>query len=437
MMLRRISSIPASLLFLISVHAAAQTPPVQRLTLQEAEALALKNHPQVLAAQAVLSEANQAVVENRAAYYPTIQGDLTGSQAPPQTRVGAGFMTDSRLFNRFGQGITFSQLITDSGRTSNLVASSRFDAQASQQNYQATRYDVLLRVNQAYYEVLRAQALVRVAVETVAARQLLVDQVNALAKNNLRSQLDVSFAEVNLAEARLLQIRSEDRVRQAFADLTRALGEQHVVDYTLTEDPLPPSPPADAENLVQQALAQRPEAVSLRLRSEAAYKFETAEKDLSYPTVSVMGVAGALPLVNQQTAPRLIPNYYEGAALNVEIPVFNGHLFSARRQAAHYRALAADQQLRDTEQRIARDVRSAWASSTTAYQQLDVTAQLLRRATLALPLAQGRYARGLSSIVELTQAQLNLTQAEIENTSAKYDYQTQFAVLQYATGALR
>ena len=98
-----------------------------------------------------------------------------------------GYLSASRLWDRFGQGITLSQLITDSGRTRNLVASSRLQAQASSQQYQATRYDVLLRVNQAYFQALQAQALVKVADETVAARQLLVDQVTSLAQNKLRS----------------------------------------------------------------------------------------------------------------------------------------------------------------------------------------------------------------------------------------------------------
>ena len=78
----------------------------------------------------------------------------------------------------------------------------------------------------------------------------------------------------------------------------------------------------------------------------------------------------------------------------------------------------------------------AWSGEVTAFQRIDVTAQFLRQAALALDLAQGRYNLGLSSIVELTQAQLNLTQAEIENLSAKYDYQNQYSVVQYTVGAL-
>jgi outer membrane protein len=407
-----------------------------QLTLKDAEALALKNHPQVLAARATLLELNQLVVETRSAYYPTLDAALTGSGGNPQSRIGAGYLAASRLFDRLGAGISLSQLITDSGRTPNLVASSRLQAQASQQTYEATRYDVLLAVNQAYFSALRAQALVKVADETVAARQLLADQVSALAKNKLRSQLDVSFADVNVSEAKLLLLRAQNQVQAAFAELTRALGAQQELNYKLTDEPLPPNPPSDADSLLTQAFTNRPDLLSLQLQRDAAVKFARAERDLSFPTVSLVGAAGAIPEMKQILSTN-VPDNYEGAALNVEVPIFNGHLFAARREAARYQARAEDQKVRDLQERIARDVRVAWSSSKTAFQNIDVTAELLREASLALDLAQGRYNLGLSSIVELSQAQLNLTQAEIENLNAKYDYQSIYAMLQYTMGLLR
>ncbi|HXM41118.1 MAG TPA: TolC family protein [Bryobacteraceae bacterium] len=414
-----------------------QTPATPlSLTLQDAEALAIKNHPQVQAAQLNYQASQQAVTEARAAYYPTLEGDVTGSQANPQARIGAGYLAMSRLWDRLGGGVTLSQLVTDSGRTRNLVASSRLQAQASSQTYQATRFDVLLRVNQAYFQALQAQAVVKVANETVAARQLLVDQVTSLAQNKLRSQVDVAFASVDLAQAKLMLIRAQDGVQQAFADLTRALGLDRQQMYKLNEEPLPPSPPADSVDMVTQAFKQRPELAGLRLERESAYRFERAERDLSLPTVSLIGVGGFIPYIHQlNTVPT--PAEYESAAVNVEIPIFNGGLYTARREAARLKAQAADQRVRDLEESVARDVRVAWSDSLTAYHQLDVTAELLREATMALDLAQGRYNLGLSTIVELTQAQLNLTQAEVENLGAKYDYQKSYAVLQYATGMLR
>ena len=146
-------------------------------------------------------------------------------------------------------------------------------------------------------------------------------------------------------------------------------------------------------------------------------------------------MGGGLPYLDQN--PRVAPHGYEGAAVNVDIPIFNGHLFSARKQAAHYEAQAADQRVRNLQQQVERDVRGAWISASTAYQRIPVTEELLKQAQLALELAQGRYNLGLASIVEITQAQLNLTQAQIENVTADYDYQSAYAELQYTIGALR
>jgi len=423
---------------------AAQNPPMQnpapqslpKLTLQQAEALAIQNHPQIQAAQNEVNYSNQQIVENRSAYFPNVTGDLTGSQGNDLARIGAGDLSASRLFDRFGQGVVVRQLITDSGRTSNLVGGSRLQAQAAAQNAQATRYDVLLQVNRAYFDVLHAQAVVKVAEETVAARQLLSDQVTELARNLLKSQLDVSFAEVNVSEAKLLLLRAQDSVQSALAELGRAIGSDQPANYQLVDEPLPVGPPATTDQLVAQALGSRPELAGLRFSRDAAYRFADAEKDLSRPTVSLVGVGGFLPFINAP-ANSPIPAEYEALAANVSIPVFNGHLFSARREAAVQRAMESDQRLRDEQQRISRDVRVAWSSANDAFLRIDVTAQFLRQAALALDLAQGRYNLGLSSIVELTQAQLNLTNAEIENLNAKYDYQTQYSALQYTIGQLR
>jgi outer membrane protein len=271
----------------------------------------------------------------------------------------------------------------------------------------------------------------------VAARQTVSDQVTTMYNNKLKSEVDVAFANVELSRAKLMQLQAQDQVEEAFAELTRALGSQDAATYRLAEEPLPPSPPLKPEDLVQQALSARPELASLKMSRDAAYKFERAERDLSLPNASFVGVGGYMPYIDQITLPRVIPREYEGAAVNLQIPVLNGGLFKARREEAHNRAMEADQKLRNEAEAVARDVRTAWASASVAYQRLDVTAELVREATLARELAQHRYQLGLSTIVELTQALLNLTTAEVENVNAKYDYQTQFAALQYATGALR
>jgi outer membrane protein len=424
----------AALFAALCVTAAAQTLPM--LTLQQAEALAIKNHPQIQAAQNEVNYANQQIIVNRAAYYPGVTADITGSQGNDLARIGAGDLPSSRLFDREAEGVEVQQLITDFGRTRSLVSSARFQAQAAVQNSQATRYTVLLDVNRAYFDVLRAQAAVKVTEQTVAARQTLDDQITELARNKLRSQVDVSFADVNVSEAKLLLLRAQDSVMGAVAELGRAMGSDQPANYQLTDEPLPPAPPGTADSLVMQAIDNRPELASLRAARDAAQRFADAERDLKRPTVSAVAVGGYMPYINTPVQSP-VPSEYEGVGANVSIPIFNGHLFSARQEAAYQRALESNQQLRNRQQQISRDVRMAWASAFDAYQRIDVTAQFMRQASLAMQLAQGRYDLSLASIVELTQAQLNVTQAEIENLNAKYDYQTQYAALQFTLGLLR
>lgn len=406
------------------------------LTLEQAQQMALTNHPQIQAAQHEAAYSAQQVTVSRAALYPQISGDLTGSEGNNNARIGAGALSASRLFDRISPGIVAQQLITDSGRTASLVASAKLQAQAGQQDVAASRADVLLSVNRAYFGVLRAQEVVKVAEKTVEARQTLDDQITQLARNQLRSQLDVAEADVTVLQAKQLLLATQQAVDEARAELGRALGSDQPGNYTLADVTLPPGPPATADSLLTQALMNRPELASLRLSRDAANKFADAEKDLSKPTLSAVVVAGVIPAIRQE-GNTTIPAAYEGAAANLSIPLFNGHLFAARRVAAEERALEADQRLRDQQDRIFRDVRAAWAGAITSYQLIDVTAQLERAADEALDLAQGRYQLQLASVVELTTSQLNATQAQIQNLNAKYDYATQYAVLQYATGQLR
>jgi outer membrane protein len=407
------------------------------LTLQDARAMALKNHPQVLASQANYLRSGQLVTEARSAYFPALNAVATGAQAKVNSRLGAGVINDPRLFNHFGAGATLSQLITDSGRTPNLIAQARLDQQASQKTYEATRYDISLAVEQAYDEVLLSQELIKVAQQTVATRQTVVDQVSELTRNQLKSQVDLSFAQVNVSDAQLMLIRAKDRLATAYAYLGQALGTNQTARYQLQPQNMPPAPPDRVDDLIAQAYQNRPELASVRLEREAAQRFVAAERDLKLPTVNFTAVGGTLPYIDPGNANSDITKGYEAAAINLQIPIFNGHLFTARRRAAEYGLQAANQNVRDLEDRIAHDVRASWEHARTAYQALAPAQQLLAQANMALQLAQGRYNLGLASIVELTQAQLGQTQGQVQDITAQYDYQEAYAMLQYTLGLLR
>ncbi len=293
---------------------------------------------------------------------------------------------------------------------------------------------MLLAVDQAFYGVLRAQAVLQVAQETVKARQLVSDQITTLEKNKLKSGLDVSFANVDLSQAQLLQIQAQNDLDASLADLSAALGysEQHA--FTLA-DPLPSNPqppPADFPGILQTAIQNRPELIGQRFELQSEQSYAKAERDLWFPTLSAIGTAGLVPFRQDD----LISPRYAAGGFNLNIPIFNGHLFGSLRSEAEARASAQQQYVRDLQNRIVRDVRTAWLNANSAFQRLSVTEQFLAQARQAYDLAQARYKLGLSSIIELSQAQLNQTQAEIVEASAKYDYQVQTSVLNYQMGVL-
>jgi outer membrane protein len=429
----------AALIFSHACASDAQNAQQQKLSLQQAEQIALQNHPQIQAAMNTAGAAQAQVTQARSAYYPLAYGSATGSYAENDSRIGAGALNSPRVFDRYGNGVSVNQLVTDFGRTHELVKSSSEHAKSEQENIVTMREQVLLQVDQAYFGVLRAQAVLQVAEQTVQSRQLVSDQVTELQKNKMKSGLDVSFANVNLAQAQLLLIQSQNDVQASFAQLSAALGYSGIRTYQLADEPLPAAPAADVAVLIQQALRDRPELIGQRLSVQSAQSYATAERDLWFPSVSATGVAGLVPVVAAGgLAPTTLPApRYAAAGFNVNIPIFNGHQFGALRAEANYQAQAQNDYLRDLQNRITRDVQMAWLNANSGFQRLSVTQQLLNQANAALELAQSRYRLGLSSIVELSQAQLNQTQALIEETSAKYDYEAQTSALNFQLGALR
>ena len=413
---------------LMAMPCAAQES--QNLSLADAQKIAIQNHPQIRAAGYLAVAAQAQVTQERSAYYPQVAGSLTGAIAERDSRISAGALNNPIIFDRYANGVAVSQLVTDFGRTHELVKSSSLHADARKENVITSRANVLINVDRAYYSVLRAQAVLKVAEETVKNRQLVADQISALEKNKLKSGLDVSFANVDLAQAQLLLIQAQNSVEDSYADLSAALGYSDEKRFTLAEESVPPAPPADVAALISLALQNRPELIGGRLDVRSAQSYATAERDLWLPTISAVGAAGLAPSREEALGSR-----YAAAGFNVNIPIFNGHQFGALRAEADAKAQAERQYLRDLQNGIVREVRKAWLESSASFQRLSVTQQLLAQATQALDLAQERYKLGLSSIIELSQAQLNMTQAEITQASAKYDYETAIAALNYQVGA--
>lgn len=416
---------------ILCMPAAAQQPTT--LTLQQAEQIALQNHPRLFAASLSAQAAAQAVKEAQSAYFPTAAASVTAVDANNGTAVAAGAVTTSSLSSRFATGITLLQLVTDFGRARSLTRTAQDRAAADAETVADVRAHLLLSVREAYFAVLGADAVQRAAQAALDTRRLLYRQVSALARDALKSTLDVSFSDVLVSEAELAVYQAQNDTQESRAQLAAAMGIEQARNVMLADEPLPPELSGDLEALIAEAKRDRPEMIVLGHNRDAAYQFAQAEKKLSYPTVNLAATAGIIPERN----PVLPRDNYEAAGVNVNIPVFNGGLFAARRAEARLRAEAADKNLADLSLQVSRSVQSAWFEANNAFHKMDVDARLVKQAELATHLAQARYDAGLGSIVELNQAQLSQTAAEIEAAGAKYEYLSRRADLDFAIGAIR
>jgi outer membrane protein len=402
------------------------------LTLDQAEKIAIRQNPHVQIARLIALAQVQTKRETRAADLPTVTGSLTAVGAHENSRLTAGSLNNPIVYQRAAGGVTVSQLLTDFGRTHNLVRSADLRAQAAASAQQASIQDIRLAVDEAFYRTLANQAVLKVAQQTVAARQTVSDQVSALTAAKLRSSLDLNFANVDLQQAKLLLLNATNNSHEAQAALNALLGNEKPATYTLVDEtPTVPAPaPDDAAPLIQLAFQSRPDLTAFNLQASAAKKFSQAERDLQRPTISALGTAGGAPVRADQIA----TPWYGAASVNVSIPIFNGFLYSAREKEAVLQAQAAEQNVQQLRQSIVRDVTDTVLETQSGFQRIDVSRQLLDQANSAFDLAQTRYKLGLSSIVELSQAQLAQTQAQIEYANARYAYQQALAALKFQTG---
>lgn len=425
-----------------NLRAASQEPTVgkrvtsvpSQLTLQQAEQIAIQNNPHISVSRLLARAQHQVYRETRSAYLPHVNFGAVGEQADSGSRYTFDNLRSTRLLTHFGGGLDMTQLIFDFGHTSNLIASSKLQEKAQNAHALASELDIVMMTDQAFYDALEAQAMVKVAQQTVNTRQATDEQIAQLTKYKLRSDIDQAFSTENVARAKLLLFDAQDQFQKNLNTLTALLGFDHPMQYTLvSNDSDIPVPPPDQDALVQVALKQRPDLIELDYNQKAAKKYSRAEWDQLLPSLNTLGVVGLTPI---RTDRYFTSNWFGAVGLNLRVNIFNGFLYTSQAHAADARARADQESLRDLRDNVVKGVRDAWLQSNTSYQKIAVTEKLLQASNLALKLAQARYKLGLSSIVELSDTQLEQTRAAIENVNARIEYQLSLAALNYQLGNL-
>lgn len=428
------STVVRSLAGAVTLCLGARLLGAEPLSLAAARERAVRTHPRVTAAELEALASKEQAAAARANYYPTVSFNATAvGTGEDVARISAGALNNPQVLDRAGFGAAFTQLITDFGRTARLSAAARESSRAASANRAAVEALLLAETDGAYFNTLRTRALREVAAQSLEARRVFLSQVTALASNQLKSRLDVSFAQVAEAEGRLLLDQAETDEQTAVVTLQELVdgGRTNAAFWITQEVSSLPALPPDPGALVAQALARRPDLAVIRLQTASAKEFARAERALDYPTVAAFGTAGITPLHDLG-----FEHQYAAAGVNLNLPLFTGGLYTARQRGAEALAGAAEARTRDFELQVIRAVRVAWLSARHAQEQIATARTLVQSADEAYALAKASFDRGLSSIVEFNQAQVNQTTAQLAETGARYTYQLLRDRLEYETGAL-
>jgi len=426
-----VSDMRRLLLFLVCVGiclgtlrpAAFAEGPVRKgeiLDLDRCIAIALSRHPDIQAAQGSLRAGDSRIGQARSGYYPQVNGSVGYSRTDPMTR-------GTQVYNLYSSRLSLSQNLYDFGKTATQVKIQEFKRDSSRSDLDSIRTEVIFGVKQAYFELLRAGRNRDVSRETVEQFRHHLEQAGAFFDVGLKPKFDVTKAEVDLSTAKLNLIKAENAFRLARVTLNNAMGLPEAPDYEVEDRLSSQQQDMDLEEAIRKAYERRPDLKAMAMkRKSLEQSIELVRKDY-YP--SLTGSAGYgwgggdFPLDR---------GWSFGA--EVSIPLFSG--FSTQYEIAEAQAnldvLTANENL--LRQAIDQDVRQAWLSLREAAERSVAAELTVRQAIENLELANGRYASGVGSPIEVTDALVAASNAKLSEISALYDYKIALAGLERAVG---
>jgi outer membrane protein TolC len=286
---------------------------------------------------------------------------------------------------------------------------------------------VIVNVQQAYFGLQQAHRLVKVSDEAITQFKKHRDLAQGRFKAGVAPKIDVTTAEVDLSNAHLNLITARNNNQVARVTLNNAMGIKASDGYRV-EDPAPARHEQIAlDEAVAVAMRLRPEMTSQQALEQAAeMTIKTAQSDF-FPTVS----SSAAYTYSGQEAPFV---YNWNVTGTVNIPIFSG--FLTKQQVAEARAnlLKTKANGEVLRQNILLEVNQALLNLEAAKERLQVTAVTVTQAKERLALVEGRYKAGLSNAIEVTDAEVALVNAQVNDVVAMSNYQAAKAQLDRATG---
>jgi outer membrane protein len=408
----------------------------RELTLEEAVNIGMENAPKIVARIGDYLAAQQRVNQALAPLLP----QLTGSGGYGRARSINSF-TGAAILGDFGSAsVTASQLLFDFGRTWAAKDVAKSSAEALKEVLEAQKLDISQLVKTQYHTLLLSKRLVEVNVTALERAEVNLRSAQGFFQVGTQPKSFVTRAEVDVANGRVNVIRAQNAVSLARVALNTAMGIA-VNAPTEVKDTLAYQPfPMDRNALVAEAIKNRPEYRQVKAQAEAADASVRQTFRDFFPnlfgssTYGVTGVTGA-PAFNSRSTNGFTDSGNEwSVGLSLSWSIFDGGGKVARYKEAKANLEAAQARVRDAELQVWQSVEQSYLNLGEAEERIGAAGKAVESAEENYQLARGRFDAGVANIIELTDAQLALTQAQSTEAQALSDYHIAIANLERALG---
>jgi len=418
-----------------SLPAAGQTGG-GKLTLSEAIATALANHPAITEFKSRSQAAQAQIGASRANLLPRVSHTSSyyyGTSVPSSSLAipsGAGQFAGGRsevndfTIHRFEA----NQLLYDFGKTLGQVGQAKALFEAAKMDLQQIRQQVVLDVKTAFFGYLAAERAVQVSAENLRLNEELVKQAQGFYEVGVRARIDVTTAEANLYTAQADLITARNNLQIAQVALMTALGLKSWPYSGLSFQGETRPRAVSLAEAKEKALSDRPELGRNRYQEQADQQAVRVARAGYFPTLYAQG------LQNTQGKPYGDMRGTWSLSLNASVPIFEGLAtrYAVQQAKANLRATQANTEV--LRQDINKQVEQSYLNMQAAAQRIRAAAKGQEAARENWDLARGRYQTGVGSIIEVTDAQVKYFNAELTYIRAVYDLKVAEAQLEKAMG---
>lgn len=445
----------------VAPSASTTRPLPTPLTLADAVAIALRRQPTEYLARTQITSANGQKAQARAQYFPTLTPTfqyqdsrdtfygLSTSTVTPTTTIGSDG-TPTQTFTSgtqslggvavtrgSGSALVLKQTLFDSGTRESVNAQARRTLDAARFGQTDTRQQIILNVTQSFYDLLRADDLVKVSQAQVTRAEQTVAQTQGQIDAGVAARADILQSKSDLANAQVSLLQNESAVRSTEAALKNAMAIETSSPLQLAslaaEDALPPLPNAGPEKpleeYVTQAYAARPD-----LRQQLS-TIEVSKQSVKQAKINAgVALSGSYVLTYQPTNDIGAKGTNSQVLVTASYPLFDAGGARGGVRIAEAGRDADLNRLEQLRQTVRLNVEQSYYDRALALQRTQLAQIAIQAAQESFDAATARRTAGIGTVLDITTAQVSLTQAQNQYVTAVYDFYTADARLKRAIG---